>query len=117
MTRDQYVDSLKEIFIDLGMGSIRNYLSSALYFLGFLKSPIISIIMFFVFMILKFLIKETETQLFFYYIDTRTDKQAKEFNDAIIKNIEVGKNGNTEEIQKSKDLLIDSFRNLVKLKS
>lgn len=67
--------------------------------------------------ILTVAVEETEAAAFFLYIDTRTGKQSKEFEDAAIVNYNAQRSGNKDEIAKAERNLKIAFLKFASLRN
>lgn len=114
-SRDTYVASIKSAFVTLGVKTVMGFLTVEI---PFLASPIIQpIVQWFVEMIINRIVDAGEMQAFFFYIDTRVDKQGKEFEAAAYANFEAQKNGTPEQKQAAKEDLMRKFKSFAVLKS
>jgi hypothetical protein len=112
MTRDEYVELIKDSAIELGVKSSMAWLTSQFSFIGlsipnFFVTKIVEVV-------LTIAIKHAEMGVFFTYIDLRTSKQGKEFEEAALRNKQVKENGTEDEKKKAEQDFIDKFRAFAK---
>lgn len=111
--RDEYVRTIKSVFVDLGVKGLMTFLIAEVPFLALpIPRYIVEHILSFV---LGRLVDVAEMQIFFLYIDFRTSKQGKDFMDAVTANEKAKKNGTPEEKARAEKALIDRFREFAKL--
>jgi len=110
MTRQEYVEMLKEAIITAATKSSVAALVSQLPFLGpfrFILEPLIKLGV-------SFFVNKTEMAVFFAYTDLRTNAQAKEFEEAAQRNYHAQRGGNPDEIKIAETDLLLSFREFAK---
>lgn len=111
MTRDEYVQLMKDAALDIGKRAVMKRLVSLMPIFGsgfpaYLAGLIVGAV-------LQSAIKETEMGAFFLYIDMRVDKQGADFSDAA----HAWFNATPEEKSKYEKAYLESFYNLASLKS
>ena len=80
MTRDEYVQLMKNAALDIGKRAVMKQLAAQIpFFAAGIPAKLAAII---VGKILEIAILETEMGAFFLYVDMRVDKQGSEFSDA-----------------------------------
>jgi hypothetical protein len=111
-TQDQYVQAIKNSFISLGKKAVMAKLIqlSSVFALG----PINALTALVVEKILTIVVNETETGIYFLYIDMRVHGQGREFSQAAQANFKAQQNGTKEEKDAAEKALIDAFSKLVK---
>jgi hypothetical protein len=112
MTRDEYVETIKQAALATGTNLVMAAIIGAQPIMG---TPILkAIAQWVVSKILNIAILKTELGAFFLYIDFRTSAQGRAFFDAAIKNKLAQKSGSEQEKRDAEKAVIDSFRALVK---
>lgn len=115
MTRDEYVESLKDSALTLATKLVMENLVARVSLLGMpFFNPITQLI---VGGILKIAIRETEFGLFFLYVDVRVNIQASDFVRAALENSKAQNGGTYEQKQIAEQNLINSFRAFAKFTS
>ena len=113
MTRDSYVDLIKRNFVDLAVKKAMSRIVSKVPFLKWpFFNPLTSI---FVGWLLKEVVEDVETGVFFWYIDMRVDGQGRSYSEAVIRLEAAKKSGNPKEIADAEKHLKLAFTNLVRL--
>jgi hypothetical protein len=115
LTRDQYVETIKETALSMGKKLVMDWLVSKAAFMAWAFPNMIA--GFFVSKVLEVAIRETEFGLFFLYIDLRTSAQGKDFAEAAIRNQLLQKTGTEQEKADAEADLIRKFRDFVKFTS
>lgn len=111
MTRDEYVSSVKTAFISLAKKAVMAKLAKEIpkLFIGKLGSVFNPLVGLLVDKVLTYAVLETETALFFAYIDMRTGKQSKKFEDAVAENYIAQQTGSADEKLKAEKKLKEAF--------
>jgi hypothetical protein len=108
MTHQQYIDSLKSTILELGKKTVLNWIFSKFTLLAW--GPLGLLVGMVVEKVLTIFINESETAIFFQYIDMRTDLQGKDFSEKAIANFNAQRMGTNEEKKIAEANLINSFR-------
>ncbi len=115
LSRDQYIDLLKQSFVTLGVDGLFKYLVAQIPFLGWvLVAPQVKIILRF---FIGKMLEHGETAAFFQFIDIRVNGQHVDFEKAAIENSLAQINGTPEEKLRAEEKLKDAFRTFVRLAS
>ena len=108
MTRDEYVEAIKRAAISAGTKATVHFIVSKLpFFASAIPNYFLGLV---VGWILKIAVKYTELGAFFFYVDLRTNAQAKDFEDKALKNYQAQQSGTPEQQAQAEKELIDSFR-------
>lgn len=111
--RALYINSIKTSFIKLAKDHAMKYLiSQAVFFSWPVIGPLTAL---FIEKILTVVVNETETGIFFAYVDLRTARQSLIFSDMAMKNYQVQQTGTAKEKEDAEKDLIAAFDNFVKL--
>lgn len=116
-TRDEYVETIKHTFVNMGDELVMAYLIARM---PFFSLPVVKKITSFVIRkVLGIIAWKTELGAFFLFIDFRTSSQGRAFYDKAVKNRDVQNNPNAtpQEKENAKLEAIDTFRVLVKYAS
>jgi cytosine/uracil/thiamine/allantoin permease len=97
------VDFIVKRITAWAIGKISQKILGALLFIA---NPIIGFV---VGKLVVYLVQETEFATFFWYIDTRTNKQGQAFNDAALSNFKIQQSGTPEEKKASEAKLRAAF--------
>lgn len=111
MTRDQYVELIKNSAVDMGKRALIAKLAASVpFFAGGLPAKLAALI---IDKVVTELVKQTEFGLFFLYVDMRVDKQGSDFEKAAIEWF----NASPDEKEKYEKAYLEKFYNLASLRS
>lgn len=113
MTYDDYIAILRSHILDKASKKVFQLLVEKFAFMA--AGPQAYIAQRIITWILKKAIYETEMQVFFKYIDIRTDYQGEKLYEAMERNQDIQINGTESEKRESEKILIDRFRDFIKL--
>lgn len=115
VSRDQYIEMLKQAFLAVGVDGLFKYLVAQIPFLGFaLVAPQVKIILRF---FIGKMLEHGETAAFFYYIDTRVGSQHDGFEKAALEYHRILETGTDEEKKRAEENLKLKFSEFVRLTS
>lgn len=115
MTNEEAVSIAKSEFIKIGKGVLFNALST---YIPFFKIPPFSTIANMVIeKALNILANDTETGIFFLYINFHVDAQGRAFMEAAIANTKVQKEGTDAQKKQAEENLKNAFRALIRFSS
>ena len=113
MAREESIAAIKAAFLQVGKDIAMKFLVSRFPFMGWaIVNPILGFV---IGQVLEALITRGEMMAFFGYIDWRTDKQGKAFEEAAAANAKAQNGGTDEEKRIARENLIrvaDEFFNL-----
>lgn len=108
MTKDEYVEAIRQAFITMGKQVAMKALLSRLPIFGnFFLNPIAA---YFIGIIVEALARAGETAAFFAYIDMRVGAQSKAFEKAAAENFKAQQSGTDQEKKDAADRLKKAFR-------
>lgn len=113
MTHADYVDGLKNTLLWLIPEQAFKFIVGKFAFLAW--GPVGWLLKFFLEKITMVIIYKTDMAIFITFIDVRSSTQGRAFHDAIEENIRAQRDGTEEDKRAAKSLVIDRFRNFVKL--
>lgn len=115
MKHDDYVNAIKEAALSIGKQAVMRVIMAKIpASIAWLANPILG---FFVGWVLTIAIKYTEFGAFYQYTDLRVGAQAKDFEEAAIKNQIAQQSGSKEEKRNAEINLIRAFDKFASLKS
>lgn len=115
MTNEEAVSIAKSEFVKIGKGVLYNALS---FYVPFFKIPPFSTLAkMLIEKALTILANDTETGIFFLYINFHVDRQGRAFMEAAVLNNRAQKEGTNEEKKLAEENLKDAFRALIRFGS
>lgn len=111
-SRQEYIEAVKSSFVSLAKKQIISVLTKQFAFLAW--GPLAPLFSIFIEKILTIAVNNTETGIFFLYVDFRVNQQSREFSRAALENYRIQISGTQEEKNEAEKKLIKIFDDFVK---
>lgn len=118
MTKQEYVDYVKTLFVSAAKNWFKGYIVTLLPFLSkSIFNPVYTAVMYLAEKAFIAMADAAELKVFFYFIDMRVKGQESSFNDAGIEFYEAKKSGDPERIKNAEKKFIEAFSKFADFKS